>query len=521
MRMSNDKHINKDYIGVVYEKKNGFLEYTEVPIVQDTIFKSELDAIRDNDNRTRLDLQAKFTERFPEKVHSGEVYDYIYPSEYYDSYINRTHYPKIMTFKDYKNSIAEEEKRQRIALINNGITQYSLEQYKQNNPTEYKRQINLIEEEVKRKVNEYKIALKKQFNYSQFINAFNYTQKLREIRASKETKMYSTDQLGWSSFNYPIDRDLIINIKTNFGYGSAAYFLCNLQYKGIDIIPYTCVIRYYKVLWTDFVRYTRRYRACRDSWEEAFDFVVETVNIAKQDQDRFIKKWIVNEIEEMMVGLKAIVSSPKESLEKYLGIGATTVPISKTIETGLYELVRNCSGNDVSEYKALPIEKNMAFKAEKVTGCLQLLDNLKKLQSITKVADKCIKEIEELNTQIYPEIKEHLDSITIEVQNLNKKLDKVMQELKPIQVTLGVRTDSISALYNRNRSTTKNGKPYTLNDAQDEFDKAHPEYQPYLRRYEVLAEKSFVLKEDIRLRTNFLNILRECADRINKQLNVA
>ena len=65
MRMSNDKHINKDYIGVVYEKKNGFLEYTEVPIVQDTIFKSELDAIRDNDNRTRLDLQAKFTERFP------------------------------------------------------------------------------------------------------------------------------------------------------------------------------------------------------------------------------------------------------------------------------------------------------------------------------------------------------------------------------------------------------------------------------------------------------------------------
>ena len=164
MRMSNDKHINKDYIGVVYEKKNGFLEYTEVPIVQDTIFKSELDAIRDNDNRTRLDLQAKFTERFPEKVHSGEVYDYIYPSEYYDSYINRTHYPKIMTFKDYKNSIAEEEKRQRIALINNGITQYSLEQYKQNNPTEYKRQINLIEEEVKRKVNEYKIALKKQFN---------------------------------------------------------------------------------------------------------------------------------------------------------------------------------------------------------------------------------------------------------------------------------------------------------------------------------------------------------------------
>ena len=41
--MSNDKHINKDYIGVVYEKSNGFLEYTEVPIDQDTIFKSELE----------------------------------------------------------------------------------------------------------------------------------------------------------------------------------------------------------------------------------------------------------------------------------------------------------------------------------------------------------------------------------------------------------------------------------------------------------------------------------------------
>ncbi len=519
--MSDTRIINKDYIGVIYEKKDGFLDYTEVLIDQDTIFKSELDAIRDNDNRTRLDLQAKFTERFPEKAHSGETFDYVYPSEYYESYINRASYPRLMSYADYKKEIAEKEKELRISLMDNPITQFSLEEYKKNNPAEYRNQINSIEAEIRRKLNEYKIALKKQFAYKQFINAYNYTKKLREIKASKDTKMYSTDQLGWSSFNYPIDRDLIINVKTNFGYGSAAYFLCNLQYKGIDIIPYTCIIRYYKVLWTDFVRYTRKYRACRDSWEEAFDFVVETVNLAKQDQDEFIKKWIVNEIEEMMKGLKAIVLSPKDSLEKYLGIGASTIPLNKTIEVGLYELVRNCSGSDVSEYKALPKEKIMAFKAEKVTGCLQLLDNLRKLQSITTVADKCIKEIEELNLQIYPEIKEHIESITIEVQNLNKKLDKVMQELIPIQKTLGVRTDNISALYNRNKNTTINGRPYTLTDAQEAFDKAHPEYQPYLRRYETLNEKAQTLREDIRLRTNFLNILKDCADRIKKQLNVA
>ena len=518
--MEDNSCINRDYIGVIKETRNGFLEYQMVPVEQDEVFIKELEAIQKNNNRTLMDLQTKFTSRYPERVHSGESFDYIYPSEYYNSYINTARYPKIISYRDYKKGIEDEEKRLKKFLLDDVIAKSDMRWLKQNRPSDYNNKVSSIEADIRRKMNDYKINLKKRFDCIPFIYAYNYTKKLQEVKKLSSTKMFSTDQLGWSNFTYPIDKDLTIFIKTNFGYGSAAYFFCNLQYKGIDILPYTCVVKYYYVMWTDLIRHTRQYRACRDSWEEAFDFVVETVNLAKQNQDKFIKEWIVNEIEEMMDGLKAIVQSPQKHLENYLGINQSQ-KVEVKISSGFYQLVRNHTNNDVEEYNALPQEKTVAFKAEKITGCLLLLDNLRKLQSITTIADKCIKEIEELNLQIYPEIKEHIVSITIEVQNLNKKLDKVMQELTPIQKTLGVRTVSISALYNKNKNTTINGKPYTLTDAQEAFDKAHPEYQPYLRRYETLNEKAQTLREDIRLRTNFLNILKDCADRIEKQLNVA
>ena len=47
--------------------------------------------------------------------------------------------------------------------------------------------------------------------------------------------MYSTDQIGWKDFEYKVNEDITAYIKTNFGYGVASYFFCNLKYKDIKI----------------------------------------------------------------------------------------------------------------------------------------------------------------------------------------------------------------------------------------------------------------------------------------------
>ena len=69
--MEDNSCINRDYIGVIKETRNGFLEYQMVPVEQDEVFIKELEAIQRNNNRTLMDLQTKFTSRYPERIHSA------------------------------------------------------------------------------------------------------------------------------------------------------------------------------------------------------------------------------------------------------------------------------------------------------------------------------------------------------------------------------------------------------------------------------------------------------------------
>lgn len=58
------KIINRDYIGVVKEV-NDRLKYVEIEIPHDDILIEEIEAMKDNDNRTLMDVQQRFNEAFP------------------------------------------------------------------------------------------------------------------------------------------------------------------------------------------------------------------------------------------------------------------------------------------------------------------------------------------------------------------------------------------------------------------------------------------------------------------------
>jgi len=512
--------INKDFIGVIREKSDGFVEYDEIPIIQDDILIAEVEAMKGNDNRSLLDLQSKFTEYYPNSIYKNKSYNYLYPYGYYSSYLDLTRYPHIVSSEEYRDVVNNEERRLRTEYIDNDQKRKSLESLKQRNSVEYEREIQRIDKIIHEKMNDFCKRKKDNFSYKQFIYAHNYTNKLNEIKVSEDIKMYSTDQLGWSSFSYSIDKDLTIQIQTNFGYGRSSYFFCNLKYKDIQILPYTCIIKYFKVQWTDFVRYTRKYSASRGSWKDVFEFVVDTANFAKRDQDEFVKVWIVNEIEEMMKGVKAIMLSPKESLEKF--INSYTEESEYNTSVGFHQLVSNCYGNDVKEYMILPQEKIMAYKAEKITGCLKLLDNLKQLQQITNVADECIREIEKYNYELYPEIIQHINVITIEIIKLEKRLNKKQEELLELQGDIKKLSNKREKFVDRMRNrTVKRGKPFSYNDAEKEFHKKYPEFKKSLRKEEKMKIKISEIKEIIWLRNSFKNVLTECAAIVEENINVA
>lgn len=126
----------------------------------------------------------------------------------------------------------------------------------------------------------------------------------------------------------------------------------------------------------------------------------------------------------------------------------------------------------------LPEEKVMAFKTEKITGCLLLLDNLRKLTVIAPTINPYIEEIEEMGLQILPEIGTHIDSLILNIKSLKTELCELKKNIK---ATMQIH-DSIK----------------------------------YKEEYDKLIEQEKELVESIARRERFKIIFRTCKERIQK-----
>ena len=118
--------------------------------------------------------------------------------------------------------------------------------------------------------------------------------------------MYSSDVMGWYEPNFNVAGNVRIGLKSNFCYGRSAYFDVLLNYKGINILPYSDLVNYYWSNMMDNLRCTRSYTTCRYNWPEVLKFVADICNWIEQDPVSFEKKWIIDEVEQMMDGLKDI-----------------------------------------------------------------------------------------------------------------------------------------------------------------------------------------------------------------------
>lgn len=518
-----EKIINKDYIGVIREK-NGVLCYCEVAIPQEDVLIKEIDAIKGNDNRTLLDVQQRFVRAYPHECFNADgysiwspngYYNYLYPFSYKSAYVDGAAYPIILTYDEYIKTLSKKENDLRNKYLLTEEVQNSLALIRNHSESDYQKRIADLEVKIADEVKEYKNNLRMGFKYKTFIYAHNYKLKLREIKQQDDVRMYSTEQKGWKEFKYKVNEDITIYMKTNFGYGNASYFFCNLKYKDINILPYSAIVEYYYVQWTDLIRFTRQYEEDRESWKQVFDFVVETANLAKIAPEQFIKKWILNELDEMLEGLKTIVTSPKKAVENYIK------KQKKTIEMGYYKLVRNCSTRDIQEYEVLPNEKIMAIKAEKITGSLLLLDNLRRLEDISTAVNEYISKIERMNRDIIPEINSYIINLQSDISKLEKSLNQVQKELDYVNMLVAQHDISISNLKKTMDKGRSDGIVYSINEVTNAYSKENPQYQKDLSQKTALESKKADLKEHIRLRNNFLNVLTNCKKRIKDCLNAA
>lgn len=457
------KKINVDYIGVVKESDNRKVSYIHEPI--ENKFHWLIDIMVEmekNPNMTVLDMQ-RYIER--EFKNSQRGFNYCYPYSYSSSYINWAMLPRSITYQEYQKKLLHASDS----------------------------------------------VLKK--NYlsacTRFIYAFCYYRKLQLLKQDCNNKMFSTETIGWTGYTYEINQDIKIEVNTNFGYGMSSYFFVKLKYKDIDILPYSMMVYYYKANMADIIRYTRMYDIVRESWNIALDFVVKTSNEAITDSSIFVQKWIINEINAMMSGLNRFADNPI--------IAFNDIMISKELSNLIS--VRNISMSEKQLYTVYSDEMVIAKQAEKISGALELLNNLKSLSEIfPKIADN-IQTIKELNARLLPsfeqkivEIKKEIERRRNDVDALNFKAETLERECKP-------HFEKIFEIKKQKEKET--GKHVSEHIIREEYFKEHKDFKSNVDKLAILKERIEEQKNDISNREEFAFQIDRCVKLIKYKLQLS
>lgn len=477
------KEINIDYIGVVKEN-NGVYTFEQVPIIKSLEIKEQLRAMCENPNRTLLDMQEAFAMKFET---DKEGYRCCLPYSYRDSFINWVFYPQLKSYNAY-----QADKQARIAEIRDAVNKESF-----------------VSESAKtQKIEEltaqYERQLKDEFLHAalRYIEAMDFDVTRARINEVDSVKMSSHEFIGWTTMEYPIHKDLTIKVKTNFGYGSSSYFFVNVCYKGIDLLPYSQVVNYYYANMQDIIAHTRSYRAERNSWQIALDFVAGLSDRTQVGLEKLAYEWLRNEIMEMIEGLQGIKRKPQPALAKIAGNRHKDIHLVS---------VRSMSDNEDRIYKAYPDELALVFKMEKISNALCVLNELEQASIIYPDAIQAIQTIKELNQSIVPELVNAVEMVEHRIAPLREKLIPINCALTDANAQKKEIDEKADMVYERLRYRNHElGWTAFLT----EYNKKHPELTELKRHIQQLSETKAALESKIVDRKYLLKRLQKCYSRI-------
>lgn len=415
----NSRNIDKTHV-IALKQSNGVFCNVELPIHRPEQFISELEAMIANPNRTVWDMQSQFKTRFSD---TRVFMDYLYPYSYESSYVSGIGYPKVYEYDVLQEMWRNAGKEARQSYIDSCERQGSAPDYQSADQTEMDA-ISILKK--RQKSDFFRDA-------SRWIDANCYHETTQKLNRDKSIIMHSKENIGWSNFTHRVNEDIQVALKTNFGFGSAAYFLLGVQYRGFEILPYSYIVKYYKASMADIVRCTRSYCPSRESWAAAFDFLTDFINKSIRDPETFVESYIMNEVIEMMRGLEAIAENPKDYMERIRFRTADPCIVN----------VRPMFGDDSMRMQSYPTETPILFKVEKLTGALDFLKSLTEIAKEVKTIQPYIDRLLEINMALYPEVQAAMAKIGGKIQEqgvikeeFETKIKGLTEQLAPFETEI-------------------------------------------------------------------------------------
>jgi hypothetical protein len=489
------KKVNMDYLCTITEN-NGKTASRTVDIPQSVELIAKLEGLRDNPNATVLDMQAHMDLAIPEE--ERRLINYISPNSYASSFIYMTSYPRRRTYESLQSELKSQEETY------GNLFEKGHETLMKEDPALYSAN---KEDYVRDQMEKYQVGIKREYfnDAKRFCQAYNYTLTVREVKGWPELRMYSTDTVGWSDFTYKVTDDITIVLRTNFGYGSASYFRLGLRYKGVDILPYSFMVRYYYANMRDLIRYTRVYSIQRDSWNTAFAFVEKTANLASADSAAFLETWVLNEVREMVGGLHKMLENPDYQVKDMVNKCEQATDCD-------YLTVRNMWEGEKKVYGVYPDEMTMAIKAEKITGALDFLVNLGELSQLIPDIEGFIAEIKEMAVAVIPGLDSMVKTIEERVAFLREGISRLQAEVDALMKELEPHEKAIDKLY-ENRG--ENRRLVGRETFQREYARSHKDYADTFAAVVERRDRIEDLEREIRYRQGFADQLTECRKKVS------
>lgn len=394
--------VNEKYVLALVENSDATLSVKKMDIPSSEVPIAELEAMVDNPNRTVYDMSSYFYSVFSPKV---KAFAFCYPSEYNDSFIDSRSVPKEVSYADYVKGVKE------IESIFNGKHRFC------------KESLEVLKLKLDNEIIEANHSDKKKYfkKASIYIKCLRLSETVKKIKEHDEIKMYSRDVVGYSTYTHKINDDITVELRTNFGYGSAAYFNLAVKYKDIVILPYSYLVHYYYANMKSLMACTRAYRPLRESWESSINFIADFVNQSIADPRKFVGEYVIKEVEEMMKGLRAIMDNPAEVQIRIKDSTSSEVRLS---------VIRPFNKDEFVMMESMADELTTLFKAEKITGALLFIESLTQLQEFCGDMSALIGEILSMNKDVKPEIPPVLNSVRSMIEAFKREEKNLERQIK-------------------------------------------------------------------------------------------
>lgn len=225
-----------------------------------------------------------------------------------------------------------------------------------------------------------------------------------ELENDPSVLAFSHRRIGWAFPAFKLNEDIEVVYSTNFGYGTYSSFNTNINYKGVRIPSYSNWVRYRGTSIDEIKGITKRHRVENSEWKNAMAYTAEVYNAAVANPELFVKRYIINDVEEMVSGLENILNSTASYIvcESYFNPG------NKTYLTG---------------------ENLLLFKGEKISGALMFFDDLKKLLPICDSVSSYLKRIMKCNLSIIGELDAAIKNKQDILAKISEEIDKVQSAL--------------------------------------------------------------------------------------------